>query len=168
MCLVLHARFYYWNGRMSSLVTRVNRRILVIGDTPSVREIVRKALGLAANAKDGLASAEEALFGSAAVAFIDSASRDPVSATTLRISSVSPVGIGMTVEGVETQEQQTSLISAGLPMNAQGYCFKAVSGQHAAQLLMVMAGSIVPPPATDTLAIENSHRPVEVARWPHR
>jgi EAL domain-containing protein (putative c-di-GMP-specific phosphodiesterase class I) len=75
----------------------------------------------------------------------------------------------MTVEGVETQEQQTSLISAGLLMNAQGYCFKAVSGQHAAQLLLVTAGSIVPPPATDatdaaTLAIEDSHRPVEVAR----
>jgi EAL domain-containing protein (putative c-di-GMP-specific phosphodiesterase class I) len=72
----------------------------------------------------------------------------------------------MTVEGVETQEQQTSLICAGLPMNAQGYCFKAVSGQHAAQLLMVMAGSIVPPPPTDaaTLAIEDSHRPVKVAR----
>ncbi|RON15651.1 hypothetical protein [Pseudomonas frederiksbergensis] len=72
----------------------------------------------------------------------------------------------MTVEGVETQEQQTSLISAGLPMNAQGYCFKAVSGQHVAQLLMVMAGSIVPPPPTDaaTLAIEDSRRPVKVAR----
>lgn len=72
----------------------------------------------------------------------------------------------MTVEGVETQEQQTSLISAGLPMKAQGYCFNAVSGQHAAQLLTVMTGSIVPPPATDaaTLAIEDSHRPVEVAR----
>jgi hypothetical protein len=72
----------------------------------------------------------------------------------------------MTVEGVETQEQQTSQISAGLPMNAQGYCFKAVSVQHGAQLLMVMAGSIVQPPATDaaTLAIEDSHRPVEVAR----
>lgn len=72
----------------------------------------------------------------------------------------------MTVEGVETQEQQTSLISAGLPINAQGYCFKAVSGRHAAQLLMVMAGSIVPPPPTDTatLAIEDSHPPVKVAR----
>jgi len=72
----------------------------------------------------------------------------------------------MTVGGVETQEQQTSLICAGLPVNAQGYCFKAVSGQHAAQLLTVMAGSIMPPPATDavTLAIEDSHRPVEVAR----
>lgn len=71
----------------------------------------------------------------------------------------------MTVEGVETQEQQTSLISAGLPMNAQGYCFKAVSGQHAAQLLMV-AGSILPPPPTDaaTLAIEDSHRLVKVAK----
>lgn len=95
MCLVLHARFYYWNGRMSSLVTRVNRRILVIGDTPSVRENFRKTLGLAANAKDGLASAEEALFGSAAVAFIDSASRDPASATTLRASSVSPAMLAL-------------------------------------------------------------------------
>jgi hypothetical protein len=75
---------------MSSLVTRVNRRILVIGDTPSVRENLRKTLGLAANAKDGLASAEKALFGSAAVAIFDSASRDPTSAATLRASSVSP------------------------------------------------------------------------------
>jgi hypothetical protein len=90
MCLVLHARFYYWNGRMSSLVTRVNRRILIIGDTSSDRENFRETLGLAAYVKDGLASAEEALFGSAAVALIDSASREPVSATTLRTSSVSP------------------------------------------------------------------------------
>ncbi|MGX1186308.1 DNA-binding NarL/FixJ family response regulator [Pseudomonas sp. F-14 TE3623] len=72
----------------------------------------------------------------------------------------------MTVEGVEALEQQTSLISAGLPMNAQGYCFKAVSGQHAAQHLMVIAGSSVLPPATDaaTLVIKDLHRPVEVAR----
>lgn len=27
MCLILHARFYYLNGRMRSLVTRVHRRI---------------------------------------------------------------------------------------------------------------------------------------------
>jgi ribose transport system substrate-binding protein len=95
MCLVLHARFYYWNGRMSSLVTRVNRRFLIIGDTSSVHESFRETLGLAAYAKDGLASAEEALFGSAAVAFIDSASRDPVSATTLRASSVSPAMLAL-------------------------------------------------------------------------
>lgn len=95
MCLDLHARFYYWNGRMSSLVTRVNRRVRVISDTPSVRESFRKTLGLAANAKDGLASAEEALFGSAAVAFIDSASRDPTSTTTLRASSVSPAMLAL-------------------------------------------------------------------------
>ena len=95
MCLVLHARFYYWNGRMSSLVTRVNRRILIIGDTSSVREIFRETLGLAAYAKDSWASAEEALFGSAAVAFIDSASRDPAIATTLRASSVSPAMLAL-------------------------------------------------------------------------
>jgi hypothetical protein len=44
MCLVLHARFYYWNGRMSSLVTRVNRRILIIGDTSSVLENFRETV----------------------------------------------------------------------------------------------------------------------------
>lgn len=95
MCLALHSRFYYWNGRMISLVTRVNRRTLVIGDTPSVREGFRETLGLAAYAKNGLASAEEALFGSAAVAFIDSVSRDPASATTLRASSVSPAMLAL-------------------------------------------------------------------------
>ena len=95
MCLVLHARFYYWNGRMSSLVTRVNRRILIIGDTSSDRENFRETLGLAAYAKDGLASAEEALFGSAAMAFIDSTSRDPAIATTLRASSVSPAMLAL-------------------------------------------------------------------------
>lgn len=95
MCLVLYARFYYWNGRRSSLVTRVNRRILIIGDTSSVRENFRETLGLAVYAKDGLASADEALFGSAAVAFIDSASRDPASATTLRASSVPPAMLAL-------------------------------------------------------------------------
>jgi len=95
MCLVLHARFYYWYGRISSLVARVNRRILIIGDTSSVREIFCATLGLVAYAKDGLASAEEALFGSAAVAFIDNASRDPARATSLRTSSVSPAMLAL-------------------------------------------------------------------------
>ena len=95
MCLVLHARFYYWNGRISNLVTRVNRCIMVIGDTSSVREIFRETLDLAAYAKDSWASAEEALFGSAAVAFIDSASRDPARATFLRTSSVSPAMLAL-------------------------------------------------------------------------
>ncbi|WP_426139556.1 hypothetical protein [Pseudomonas sp. DWP3-1-2] len=82
------------------------------------------------------------------------------------ISFARDAGIDVTVEGLETQQQQPSFISAGLPMNAQGYRFKAVSDQRAAHLLMVMAGSIVSPPATDaaTLAIEDSHRPVGVAR----
>jgi diguanylate cyclase (GGDEF)-like protein/PAS domain S-box-containing protein len=85
-----------------------------------------------------------------AQAFIDSASRDPASATTLRaiINFARDVGIGIIAEGVETQEQRTSLMSTGSPMNAQGFYFsKAVSSQQAAELLM--AGSIVPAPFAD-------------------
>jgi diguanylate cyclase (GGDEF)-like protein/PAS domain S-box-containing protein len=85
-----------------------------------------------------------------AQAFINSASRDPASATTLRaiINFARDVGIGIIAEGVETQEQRTSLMSTGSPMNAQGYFFsKAVSSQQAAELLM--AGSIVPMPFAD-------------------
>ncbi|MGX1186309.1 hypothetical protein AB7M29_003988 [Pseudomonas sp. F-14 TE3623] len=95
MCLVLYAWFYNWNGRMSSLITRVNRRILFIGDTTSVRESFRETLGLAAYAEDSLASAEEVLFGSAAGAFIGSASRGAASATNLRASSVSPAMLAL-------------------------------------------------------------------------
>jgi diguanylate cyclase (GGDEF)-like protein/PAS domain S-box-containing protein len=85
-----------------------------------------------------------------AQAFIDTASRDPASATTLRaiINFARDVGIGIIAEGVETQEQRTSLMSTGSPMNAQGFYFsKAVSSQQAAELLM--AGSIVPAPLAD-------------------
>jgi sensor c-di-GMP phosphodiesterase-like protein len=53
------------------------------------------------------------------------------------------VGIGIIAEGVETQEQRSSLMATGSPMNAQGYFFsKAVSSQQAARLLK--AGSIMP------------------------
>lgn len=203
MYLVLHAQNYYWNGRMSSLVTRVNRRILIIDDTPSVHESFSKALGLPASAKVGLASTEEALFGSAAVtsvqvfkldsafqdqetlakvelalegnqlyaiAFIDNASPDPARATTLRaiISFARDVGIGMIVEGVQTQEQQTSPMSTGSPMKAHGYCFKAVSGKRPVGGTNIDGDGRqhhAPPPAdAATLAIEDSHRPLEVAR----
>src|SRR5207253_3923388 len=96
-----------------------------------------------------------------AQAFIDSATRDPASATTLRaiINFAREVGIGIIAEGVETQEQRTSLISTGSAMNAQGYYFSnAVSSQQAAQLLM--NGSIVPTPPADAaiLAVEDSPR----------
>jgi EAL domain-containing protein (putative c-di-GMP-specific phosphodiesterase class I) len=80
-----------------------------------------------------------------AQAFIDSAAQDPASATTLRaiINFARDVGIGIIAEGVETQEQRSSLMATGSPMNAQGYFFsKAVSSQQAAELLK--AGSIVP------------------------
>jgi diguanylate cyclase (GGDEF)-like protein len=79
-----------------------------------------------------------------AQAFIDTAAHDAASATTLRaiINFARDVGIGIIAEGVETQEQRTSLMATGSPMNAQGYYFsKAVSSQQAAELLK--AGSIV-------------------------
>ncbi|APC19287.1 two-component system response regulator [Pseudomonas frederiksbergensis] len=99
-----------------------------------------------------------------AQAFIDTATRDPASATTLRaiINFAREVGIGIIAEGVETQEQRSSLISTGSPMNAQGYYFsKAVSSQQAAALLM--AGSIVPPtfPGTTNPILEDSPYPPE-------
>ena len=55
---------------MSSLVTCVNRRILIIDDTPSIHEDFRKTLGPAASPENGWASAEEALFGSTAAAVV--------------------------------------------------------------------------------------------------
>ena len=72
------------------------------------------------------------------------AARDPASATTLRaiINFAREVGIGIIAEGVETQEQRSSLMATGSPMNAQGHYFsQAVSSQQAAELLK--AGSIV-------------------------
>ncbi|MBD9565676.1 EAL domain-containing protein [Pseudomonas sp. PDM09] len=76
--------------------------------------------------------------------FIDMAARDPASATTLRaiINFARDVGIGIIAEGVETQEQRSSLMATGSPMNAQGQYFsQAVSSQQAAELLK--AGSIL-------------------------
>jgi predicted signal transduction protein with EAL and GGDEF domain len=76
--------------------------------------------------------------------FIDMAARDPASATTLRaiINFARDVGIGIIAEGVETQEQRSSLMATGSPMNAQGHYFsQAVSSQQAAELLK--AGSIL-------------------------
>ncbi len=99
-----------------------------------------------------------------AQAFIDTAIRDPASATTLRaiINFAREVGIGIIAEGVETQEQRSSLISTGSPMNAQGYYFsKAVSSQQAAALLM--AGRIVPPsfPGKTNPLLEDAPQPPE-------
>ncbi len=79
-----------------------------------------------------------------AQAFIDTAAHDTASATTLRaiINFARDVGIGIIAEGVETQEQRSSLMATGSPMNAQGHYFsQAVNSQQAAELLK--AGSIV-------------------------
>jgi diguanylate cyclase (GGDEF)-like protein/PAS domain S-box-containing protein len=55
---------------MSSLVSCVNRRILIIDDTPSIHDDFRKTLGPAASPENGWASTEEALFGSTAAATV--------------------------------------------------------------------------------------------------
>jgi len=77
--------------------------------------------------------------------FLDSASDDPENASTLRaiLNFARDVGIGIIAEGVETQEQRTTLMSSGGPMQAQGHYFSTVvdSGQ-AAELLK--AGTIIP------------------------
>ena len=77
--------------------------------------------------------------------FLDSANDDPENATTLRaiINFARDVGIGIIAEGVETQEQRSTLMSSGGAMQAQGHYFSTVvdSGQ-AAELLKV--GTIVP------------------------
>ena len=77
--------------------------------------------------------------------FLDSANDDPENAVTLRaiINFAKDVGIGIIAEGVETQEQRTTLMSSGGAMQAQGHYFSTVvdSGQ-AAELLK--AGTIVP------------------------
>lgn len=80
-----------------------------------------------------------------AQSFINDATQNPDSATTLRaiINFAREVGIGIIAEGVETQEQRASLISTGSPMAAQGYYFsKAVNSLSAGQLLQT--GSIAP------------------------
>ncbi len=82
-----------------------------------------------------------------AQAFINHATEDQESATTLRaiINFAREVGIGIIAEGVETQEQRHSLMATGSPMTAQGYYFsKAVDSHRAAELLH--AGHIAPLP----------------------
>jgi len=77
--------------------------------------------------------------------FLDSANADPGNATTLRaiLNFARDVGIGIIAEGVETQEQRTTLMSSGGTMQAQGHYFSTVVDSHqAAELLK--AGSIVP------------------------
>ncbi|QAY87906.1 EAL domain-containing protein [Pseudomonas arsenicoxydans] len=93
-----------------------------------------------------------------AQAFIDTAAQDPACANTLRaiINFAREVGIGIIAEGVETQEQRSSLMATGSPMNAQGYFFsKAVSSQQAAHLLK--AGSIMPTSFQTGPILDNPH-----------
>lgn len=73
-----------------------------------------------------------------AQSFINSATADPQSATTIRaiINFARELGIGIVAEGVETREQHALLISTGSTIQAQGFYFSAaVDSAHAGELL---------------------------------
>lgn len=74
--------------------------------------------------------------------FIDSASSDPENAMTLRaiLNFAREVGIGVTAEGVETQEQRVTLISSGTPL---GHSLgTAVNSDQAGELLKARAAAL--------------------------
>ncbi|WP_137885999.1 bifunctional diguanylate cyclase/phosphodiesterase [Pseudomonas sp. 2FE] len=80
-----------------------------------------------------------------AQSFINAATEDPDSATTIRaiINFARELGIGIIAEGVETQEQRALLISTGSTTQAQGFYFsEAVDNTRASELLRL--GSIAP------------------------
>ncbi|MGY4818034.1 GGDEF/EAL domain-containing response regulator [Pseudomonas chlororaphis subsp. piscium] len=74
--------------------------------------------------------------------FLDSASSDPDNAMTLRaiLNFAREVGIGVTAEGVETQEQRTTLISNGTPLgHSPGM---AVDSEQAGELLKARSAAV--------------------------
>ncbi|AZC32025.1 Sensory box/GGDEF family protein [Pseudomonas chlororaphis subsp. piscium] len=74
--------------------------------------------------------------------FLDSASSDPDNAMTLRaiLNFAREVGIGVTAEGVETQEQRTTLISNGTPL---GHSLgTAVDSDQAGELLKARSAAV--------------------------
>ncbi|NNB43456.1 EAL domain-containing protein [Pseudomonas chlororaphis] len=74
--------------------------------------------------------------------FLDSASSDPDNAMTLRaiLNFAREVGIGVTAEGVETQEQRTTLISNGTPLgHSPG---TAVDSDQAGELLKARSAAV--------------------------
>ncbi|WP_124338666.1 GGDEF/EAL domain-containing response regulator [Pseudomonas chlororaphis] len=74
--------------------------------------------------------------------FLDSASSDPDNAMTLRaiLNFAREVGIGVTAEGVETQEQRTTLISSGTPLgHSPG---TAVDSDQAGELLKAWSATV--------------------------
>ncbi|AVO59896.1 GGDEF/EAL domain-containing response regulator [Pseudomonas chlororaphis] len=74
--------------------------------------------------------------------FLDSASSDPDNAMTLRaiLNFAREVGIGVTAEGVETQEQRTTLISNGTPLgHSTGM---AVDSDQAGELLKARSAAV--------------------------
>ncbi|MDM8348799.1 EAL domain-containing protein [Pseudomonas sp. sp1636] len=80
-----------------------------------------------------------------AQSFINAATEDPDSATTIRaiINFARELGIGIVAEGVETQEQRALLMSTGSTTQGQGFFFsEAVDNRRAGELLR--QGRIVP------------------------
>ncbi len=74
--------------------------------------------------------------------FLDSASSDPDNAMTLRaiLNFAREVGIGVTAEGVETQEQRTTLISSGTSL---GHSLgAAVDSDQAGELLKARSAAV--------------------------
>ncbi|MGY3259218.1 diguanylate cyclase (GGDEF)-like protein/PAS domain S-box-containing protein [Pseudomonas chlororaphis] len=74
--------------------------------------------------------------------FLDSTSSDPDNAMTLRaiLNFAREVGIGVTAEGVETQEQRTTLISSGTPL---GHSLgTAVDSDQAGELLKARSAAM--------------------------
>ncbi|KAA5840576.1 EAL domain-containing protein [Pseudomonas chlororaphis] len=74
--------------------------------------------------------------------FLDSASSDPGNAMTLRaiLNFAREVGIGVTAEGVETQEQRTTLISSGTSL---GHSLgAAVDSDQAGELLKARSAAV--------------------------
>jgi len=85
-----------------------------------------------------------------AQSFINSASADPQSATTLRaiINFARELGIGIIADGVETREQRAQLIATGSTSEAQGFYFSAaVDNRRAGELLR--RGRIAPQAPSD-------------------
>lgn len=84
-----------------------------------------------------------------AQSFINSASEDPESATTIRaiINFARELGIGIIAGGVETQEQRALLISAGSTNQAQGFYFSAAVDSTCAGKLLRQGRILVSAPS---------------------
>ncbi|MBK5541894.1 EAL domain-containing protein [Pseudomonas sp. TH07] len=82
---------------------------------------------------------------------LDSAGSDPDNAMTLRaiLNFASEAGIGVTAEGVETQEQRITLLSSGVPLGHVPA--RAVDSEQAGELLKATSAVEAADPTSETL-----------------